>query len=380
MKKTIKIAINVLLTLIVSSDLLSQNNLITPRAAIFQKYFTLGSDASEYVVLGKHNGTIVSIKTSKFYIKSHEGKIVRGAYCFNGLSSTMIIKQLFDRYGRQLENLKLDSLNNLIEGDYFQYDSRGYLKKRRTFTKYKYEYAFEGRKLKLINNDMSTTFLYNDAGILYVTNDFDIDDRVLCKKVFHYNDEFELIDDVTLCLRDNDNPKTKFRMKRIFKQVGSNHFTLKNIKDGYVIKQKYSFYLDRDPDWDTITIPDSSLHHEVLFRELVVDTVTNLITETYFDSDGEIAYKAKIDSLGRGIWKQVNTSVHMKSYEFYNTSYNDHNDEIKLTYLDENGKPLNFGVKTFDYKYDENGNWITKTERVDNVPTYLYIREIQYAK
>ncbi len=374
MKKSFKIAINVLLTLIVSSDLLSQNNLITPRAAIFQKYFTLGSDASKYVVLGKHNGTIVSIKTSKFYIKSLEGKIVRGAYFAEGIFPAIITKQLFDAHGRQIEYLKLDSLDNLIKGDYFYYDSRGNLKKRRTFTKY--EFGWEGKKL--INQDESTIYFYNDAGVLYELNELDIDGHVVCKKEFQYNDEFELIDDVTLCLRDNDNPK--IRMKRIFKQTGSNHFTLKNIKDGYIIKQKYSFDLDRDPDWDTITIPDSSLHHEALFRELVVDTVSNLITETYFEPDGEIAFKTKIDSLGRGIWNQVNTSVHMKSYEFYNTSYNDHNDEIKLTYLDKDGKPLNFGVKTFDYKYDENGNWITKTERVDNVPTYLYIREIQYAK
>lgn len=56
MKGTIRIIINAFLMLIISNDLLSQNNFLIPRAAIFQKYFTIESKG--YVVLDKLPGKI----------------------------------------------------------------------------------------------------------------------------------------------------------------------------------------------------------------------------------------------------------------------------------------------------------------------------------
>jgi hypothetical protein len=117
---------------------------------------------------------------------------------------------------------------------------------------------------------------------------------------------------------------------------------------------------------------------ELLFKEIIVDTISNQVIVLCFDSDKKTLFKWIVDSLDREI--ETENNLNEDNYSHFSTVYNERNEEIKVTNLDKVGNFLKNGNKSFQYEYDPNGNWITKIESIDNVPTYIYHREIEYVQ
>jgi len=383
MNKKILFLAHLIITVAISKKLMAQKFEISSRAKNYQKY--CGDWMRDVEVIDGKNGKISTITTSKFYANIKDGKICRGHYCPQYGPLNYITKQEFDSSGKQIEKLKFDSLNNFIEGDYFQFDSTGFLKKHRSFIKYDLDW---GNKRKLVNKETSELFYYTDLGCVYLINKLNKDEKVIHKKEFSYDDNVEIISASEFRLVKNTN-RPKIKMKYLFKESKSMRFAFTKLENGYKISEYWRFLespLQSDADVFSDTFGSSQLdgdefsdrisETEYLFKEVIVDTISNKVILLYFDPDKKIMEKSIIDSLDRKI--ETENKLIEYNYFHFSTVYNVRNEEIKVTSLDKNGNILGKGNKSFRYEYDPKGNWITKIESIDNVPTYIYSREIKY--
>ncbi len=388
MKKKIVFKIYLILIAVISQKLLAQTFPVSSKVKIYQKF--CDDWMSDIEVIDRKSGKIKTITTSKFYVNIKDGKIVRGDYCSQLGPLEFIVKQEFDSFGRQVEKLRFDSLNNFLNGNYFQYDSRGFLKKSRSFIKYDIDW---GNKKKLVNSETIQMFYCDDLGCVYLINTLDIDDKVIRKKEFIYNDKNEIISAAVFRKVKNTN-RTKVKMNYLFKESQSFRFALTQLENGYKITEYWRFHEDplssfqsegedfsdtfRSSQLDGDEISDSLFKMELLFKEIIVDTISNQVIVICFDTDKKTLFKWIVDSLGREI--ETENNLNEDNYSHFSTVYNERNEEIKVTNLDKVGNFLKNGNKSFQYEYDPNGNWITKIESIDNVPTYIYHREIEYVQ
>jgi hypothetical protein len=388
MKKKILFKIYLILIAVISQKLLAQTFPVSSKVKIYQKF--CDDWMSDIEVIDSKSGKIKTITTSKFYVDIKDGKIVRGDYCSQFGPLEFIVKQEFDSFGRQVEKLRFDSLNNFLNGNYFQYDSRGFLKKSRSFIKYDIDW---GNKKKLVNSETIQMFYCDDLGCVYLINTLDIDDKVIRKKEFSYNDKNEIIS-ASVFRKVKNTIRTKVKMNYLFKESQSFRFTLTQLENGYKITKYWRFHEDPlssfqsegedfsdtfgSSQLDGDEISDSLFKMELLFKEIIVDTISNQVIVLCFDSDKKTLFKWIVDSLGREI--ETENNLNEDNYSHFSTVYNERNEEIKVTNLDKVGNFLKNGNKSFQYEYDPNGNWITKIESIDNVPTYIYHREIEYVQ
>jgi len=388
MKKKIVFKIYLILIAVISQKLLAQTFPVSSKVKIYQKF--CDDWMSDIEVIDSKSGKIKTITTSKFYVDIKDGKIVRGDYCSQFGPLEFIVKQEFDSFGRQVEKLRFDSLNNFLNGNYFQYDSRGFLKKSRSFIKYDIDW---GNKKKLVNSETSQMFYCDDLGCVYLINILDIDDKVIRKKEFIYNDKNEIISAAVFRKVKNTN-RTKVKMNYLFNESQSFRFTLTQLENGYKITEYFRFHEDPlssfqsegedfsdtfgSSQLDGDEISDSLFKMELLSKEIIVDTISNQVIVLCFDSDKKTLFKWIVDSLGREI--ETENNLNEDNYSHFSTVYNERNEEIEVSNLDKSGNFLKNGNKSFQYEYDPNGNWITKIESIDNVPTYVYYREIEYVQ
>jgi hypothetical protein len=388
MKKKILFKIYLILIAVISQKLLAQTFPVSSKVKIYQKF--CDDWMSDIEVIDSKSGKIKTITTSKFYVDIKDGKIVRGDYCSQFGPLEFIVKQEFDSFGRQVEKLRFDSLNNFLNGNYFQYDSRGFLKKSRSFIKYDIDW---GNKKKLVNSETIQMFYCDDLGCVYLINTLDIDDKVIRKKEFSYNDKNEIIS-ASVFRKVKNTIRTKVKMNYLFKESQSFRFTLTQLENGYKITKYWRFHEDPlssfqsegedfsdtfgSSQLDGDEISDSLFKMELLFKEIIVDTISNQVIVLCFDSDKKTLFKWIVDSLDREI--ETENNLNEDNYSHFSTVYNERNEEIKVTNLDKVGNFLKNGNKSFQYEYDPNGNWITKIESIDNVPTYIYHREIEYVQ
>lgn len=385
MKKKILFVAHLIITLAISQKLLAQKFEISSRAKNYQKY--CGDWMRDVEVIDGKNGKISTITTSKFYANIKDGKICRGDYCPQYGPLNYITKQEFDSSGKQIEKLKFDSLNNFIEGDYFQFDSIGFLKKHRSSVKYDLDW---GNKRKLVNTETSEIFYYTDLGCVYLINKLNNDEKVVRKKEFSYDDKDEIKSASEFRLVKNTN-RPQIKMKYLFKESHSMRFNFTQLETGYKISEYWRFlesplqsYADVFSDtfgssqFDGEELSDSIFKTEFLFKEVIVDTISNKVILLFFDPDKKNMGKSIIDSLDREI--DTENIINDYTYSHSSTAYNGRNEEISVTNLDKFGNALKNGNKSFKYEYDKRGNWISKIEYVDNMPVYIYNRQIVYKK
>ncbi len=261
---------------------------------------------------------------------------------------------LFSCNNEKVNNLSTDEgiegkVKFISESDFEAKEKFGELAKDSLLFKITYSYDESGNEIEESSFDSKGSLLskmsfeYDEAGNPIESNRFNSDGSLAHKFIFKYNDQ------------------GKVRERSAYDSTLDNKCIFKYNEAGKVI-EKYNYYSDGTLD-DKMIYKYKNQDKEVEIN--CYNSIDSVISRTVskYDENGKEIESNFYNPGGNTIWL---------------TSSNKYNADgllVENIYFEIERKK---SVSKYIYKFDKKGNWIEKSKYVDNKPSQITVREIEY--